>query len=244
MISNKTKELINLAILKLELEKPTQEAINEATNYLKEAVSQIKKEKEEPREYKVWLFNALYDTNYVENEFVNALTGNFQSQNTYKHTDYIEIPSNLKELILTLPICGNVGYHVGAFYDENKNFLYGISPNTSANTKYHMTGETLKIVLEGNEKYFVLGSSSSGDLANAYYISSEEVKKVFIHESYNVYNVNTVEELKTVEAKTGDTIITKGYYEIGDNGEAIYDIVTYEEYATLLPKDIQLVKKH
>ena len=242
MISNIAKEFINLAISKLELKSQTQETINEATNYLKEAVSQIKKEKEEPREYKVWLFNALYDTNYVENEFVNALTGKFQSQNTYKHTEYIEIPSNLKELILTLPICGNVGYHAGAFYDENKNFLYGVSPNTSANTKYHMTEETLKIVLEGNEKYFVLGSASSGDLANAYYISSEEVKKVFIHESNSVYNVNTVEELKTIGAKTGDTIITKGYYEIGDNGEATYDIVTYEEYLSLLPKDVQFIK--
>ena len=80
MISNKTKELINLAILKLELKSQTQETINEATNYLKDAISQIRKEKEEPREYKVWLFNALYDTNYVENEFVNALTGNFQSK--------------------------------------------------------------------------------------------------------------------------------------------------------------------
>ena len=239
MISNTAKEFINLAISKLELEKPTQEKINEATNYLKDAISQIKKEKE-PREYKVWLFNALYDTNYVENEFVNALTGNFQSQNTYKHTDYIEIPSEVKELTLTLPICGNVGYHVGAFYDKDKKFLYGVSPNASS--KYHMTEETLKIVLEGNEKYLVLGSSSSGDLANAYYISSEEAKKVFVHESDSVYSVNTVEELKTIEAKTGDTIITKGYYEIGDNGEAIYDIVTYEEYATLLPKDIQLVK--
>ena len=239
MISNTAKEFINLAISKLELEKPTQEKINEATNYLKDAISQIKKEKE-PREYKVWLFNALYDTNYVENEFVNALTGNFQSQNTYKHTDYIEIPSGVKELTLTLPICGNVGYHVGAFYDKDKKFLYGISPNASS--KYHMTEETLKIALEGNEKYLVLGSSSSGDLANAYYISSKEAKKVFVHESDSVYSVNTVEELKTIEAKTGDTIITKGYYEIGDNGEAIYDIVTYEEYATLLPKDIQLVK--
>ena len=239
MISNIAKEFINLAISKLELEKPTQEKINEATNYLKDAISQIKKEKE-PREYKVWLFNALYDTNYVENEFVNALTGNFQSQNTYKHTDYIEIPSGVKELTLTLPICGNVGYHVCAFYDKDKKFLYGVSPNTSS--KYHMTEETLKIALEGNEKYLVLGSSSSGDLANAYYISSEEAKKVFVHESDSVYSVNTVEELKTIEAKTGDTIITKGYYEIGDNGEAIYDIVTYEEYATLLPKDIQLVK--
>ena len=242
MVSNTTKELINLAISKLELENQTQEIINEATNYLKDAILQIKKEKEEPREYKVWLFNALYDTNYVENEFVNALTGKFQSQNTYKHTEYIEIPSDIKELILTLPICGNVGYHAGAFYDENKNFLYGVSPNTSANTKYHMTEETLKIVLEGNEKYFVLGSASSGDLANAYYISSEEVKKVFIHESNSVYNVNTVEELKTIGAKTGDTIITKGYYEIGDNGEATYDIVTYEEYLSLLPKDVQFIK--
>ena len=242
MISNTTRGLINLALSNLELENPTQEAINKATNYLKEAVLQIKKEKEEPREYKVWLFNALYDTNYVENEFASATSGEFLSQNTYKRTEYIEIPSQLKELILTLPICGHVGYHAAAFYDENKNFLYGVCPNTSANTKYHMTEETLKIVLEGNEKYFVLGSSSSGDLANAYYISSEEVKKVFIHESDSVYNVNTIEELKTIEAKTGDTIITRGYYEIGDNGEAIYDIVTYEEYISLLPKDIQLVK--
>ena len=200
MVSNTTKELINLAISKLELENQTQEIINEATNYLKDAILQIKKEKE-PQEYKVWLFNGLYDTNYVENEFVNIATGNFQSQNTYKRTEYIEIPSELKELILVLPICGNVGYHAAAFYDKDKKFLYGVSPNTSANTKYHITEETLKIVLEGNEKYFVLGSSSSGDLANAYYISSEEVKKVFVHESNIVYNVNTVEELKTIVAE-------------------------------------------
>ena len=242
MISNIAKEFINLAISKLELKNQTQETINEATNYLKDAISQIKKEKEEPREYKVWLFNALYDTNYVKNEFVNALTGNFQSQNTYKHTDYIEIPSEVKELILTLPICGNVGYHAGAFYSKDKKFLYGVSPNTSANTKYHMTKETLKIVLEGDEKYFVLGSASSGDLVSAYYISSEEVKKVFIHESDSVYNVNTIAELKTIEVKTGDTIITKGYCQIGDNGKATYDIVTYEEYISLLPKDVQMIK--
>ena len=102
MLSNTSRELINSALLNLQLENPTQAVIDKASNYLREAIAQIKKEKEEteeePQEYKVWLFNALYDTNYVENEFVNALTGNFQSQNTYKHTDYIEIPSNLKEL--------------------------------------------------------------------------------------------------------------------------------------------------
>ena len=67
-------------------------------------------------------------------------------------------------------------------------------------------------------------------------------ERVFIYESDINYNENNVEELKNIEDKTGDTVITKGYYEIGDNGEAIYDIITYEEYATLLPKDIQLVK--
>ena len=247
MISSKTRGLINLALSNLELENPTQETINKATNYLKEAVLQIKKEKEEteeePQEYKVWLFNALYDTNYIENEFPNCITGNMQSQNTYKRTDYLEIPEGVKEITIVLPICGNVGYHAGNLYDNNKNFLYGISPSAYANTRYHITEETLTIVLDGNEKYLVLGSSSSGDLANAYYISLEEAnEKVFIHESDNVYNVNTVEELKTIEAKTGDSVITKGYYKIGDTGEAIYDIVTYEEYVSLLPKDVQLIK--
>ena len=67
MISNETKKLINLALLNLELENPTQETINEATNYLKEAVLQIRREKEEieeeTQEYKVWLFNGGLDDN-------------------------------------------------------------------------------------------------------------------------------------------------------------------------------------
>lgn len=244
MLSSEIKALISATVELYSTVPLTQALIDEGVNKLTKAKELLLSQKEQTskKQYKVWLFNVLYDTNYVENEFVNALTGNFQSQNTYKRTEYIEIPSELKELVLTLPVCGNIGYHAGAFYDKDKNFLYGVSPNTSANTKYHMTEETLKIVLEGNEKYFVLGSSSSGDLANAYYISSEEVKKVFIHESDSIYNVNTVAELKAIEAKTGDTVITKGYYEIGDNGEATYDIVTYEEYISLLPKDIQFVK--
>ena len=87
MLSNKSRELINSALLNLQLEDPTQVVIDKASNYLREAIAQIRREKEEgrteePQEYKVWLFNALYDTNYVENEFVNALTGSFQSQNT------------------------------------------------------------------------------------------------------------------------------------------------------------------
>ena len=44
MISNTTRELINSALLNLELENPTQAIINRATNYLKEAIEQIKSE--------------------------------------------------------------------------------------------------------------------------------------------------------------------------------------------------------
>ena len=44
MISNKTRDLINLAINNLELNNPTQEDINKANNYLKEAIMQIKNE--------------------------------------------------------------------------------------------------------------------------------------------------------------------------------------------------------
>ena len=44
MISNATKELINLAILKLELDNPTQIVVNEAVEYLKRAVEQVKSE--------------------------------------------------------------------------------------------------------------------------------------------------------------------------------------------------------
>ena len=79
--------LINLALSNLELGNPTQETINKATNYLKEAVLQIKKEKEETKEesqeYKVWLFNALYDTNYVQDEYPN-LNGEFYHKKTCK----------------------------------------------------------------------------------------------------------------------------------------------------------------
>ena len=44
MISNATRELINLALLNLESKNPTQETINKATNYLKNAILQIEKE--------------------------------------------------------------------------------------------------------------------------------------------------------------------------------------------------------
>ena len=46
MVSSATKNLINLALAKLKLENPTKITIEEATNYIKEAINQIKKENE------------------------------------------------------------------------------------------------------------------------------------------------------------------------------------------------------
>ena len=243
MISNTVRGLINLALSNLELENPTQEVINKATNYLKEAVLQIKEEKEqqteEKKEYKVWLFNALYDTNYVQDEYPH-LNGEFYPQKGCKRTDYIKIPEDVTELFVCMPLCGNIGYHAGNLYDKNKKVLYGISPSSNANTKYLFDKETITIKLEGNEKYLVLGSSSSGELASAYYISNEKQEKVFIHESDKSYTVNIIPNLKALDVKTGDTVTTQGYYFIGDGGEATYDIVEYEEFIESMPKDIQL----
>ena len=116
MISNTTRELINSALLNLELENPTQAIIDRATNYLKEAILQIKREKEESQEYKVWLFNGVLDDNYMEDSSINCKNGKIESSIYYRCSDYIEIPKDVKELHIILPVCGSVGYHAGAFY--------------------------------------------------------------------------------------------------------------------------------
>ena len=109
MISNTTRELINSALLNLELENPTQAIIDRATNYLKEAILQIKREKEESQEYKVWLFNGVLDDNYMEDSSINCKNGKIESSIYYRCSDYIEIPKDVKELHIILPVCGNVG---------------------------------------------------------------------------------------------------------------------------------------
>ena len=112
MISNTTREFINLAISNLELENPTQAIINRAANYLKEAILQIKREKEESQEYKVWLFNGVLDDNYIEDSYVNCKNGKVEGSIYYRCSNYIEIPEDIKELRIILPVCGSVGYNI------------------------------------------------------------------------------------------------------------------------------------
>ena len=151
MISNTTRELINSALLNLELENPTQAIIDRATNYLKEAILQIKREKEEPQEYKVWLFNGVLDDNYIEDSYINCKNGKIEGSIYYRCSDYIKIPEGVEELHIILPICGSVGYNAGAFYDENKTYLYGVS-RADTGVKYAFNGkEDLIIYLEAME---------------------------------------------------------------------------------------------
>ena len=56
------------------------------------------------------------------------------------------------------------------------------------------------------------------------------------------YIVNTVADLKKGDYKIGDIVITKGYYSVGDGGEAKYIIQNYDYYLnTWLPFDCRKI---
>ena len=64
---------------------------------------------------KVYLVNALTYTDYVENSYVIATSGELQSQGTYKCTQMVEIPSDVTSLYLIQPLGSYYSYHIGAF---------------------------------------------------------------------------------------------------------------------------------
>lgn len=53
---------------------------------------------------------------------------------------------------------------------------------------------------------------------------------------------NTVEDMKAADLKEGDLVKTKGYYEAGDNGAAVYEIMTYDTWYSKLSKDVLYIK--
>lgn len=54
--------------------------------------------------------------------------------------------------------------------------------------------------------------------------------------------VNTVADLKVGDFEIGDIVTTRGYYTVGDNGAAHYEIMTYEYwYENVLPKDVRYI---
>lgn len=54
--------------------------------------------------------------------------------------------------------------------------------------------------------------------------------------------VNTVEDLKAGDFEIGDIVTTRGYYTVGDNGAAHYEIMTYDYwYENVLPRDVRYI---
>ena len=53
---------------------------------------------------------------------------------------------------------------------------------------------------------------------------------------------NTVKDMKAADLKEGDIVKTNGYYEQGDPGAAVYEIMTYEKWYSLLPEDVLYVR--
>ena len=105
MISNKTKELINLAILKLELENPTKTIITEAEGYLKKAIEQIKSE------------NIMVTTPVTQEE----LLAKFPTEPEYPElqlTDY-NMEINLKEDLLSLEVEEGTVVKTKGYYEIN-----------------------------------------------------------------------------------------------------------------------------
>ena len=132
---------------------------------------------------KVYLVNALTYTDYIENSFVIATSGQVQSQSTYKCTQMVEIPSDVTSLYLIQPLIGYYSYHVGAFYDENQKYICGMCQQEKDNciTIPADTKDTIEIKVPEGAKYVRLSSASNGDLPSAYcYTSKIKVNKDFV----------------------------------------------------------------
>lgn len=56
--------------------------------------------------------------------------------------------------------------------------------------------------------------------------------------------LDTVEAMVNADLKEGDTVRTKGYYNVNDNGAATYQIMTYDKWWESLPDYLKLVALH
>lgn len=56
--------------------------------------------------------------------------------------------------------------------------------------------------------------------------------------------LDTVEAMVNADLKEGDIVRTKGYYSVGDNGSATYEIMTYDNWINSLPEYLKLCAYH
>ena len=254
MLSSEVKALISAAVELYSTVPLTQALIDEGINKLIDAKELLINQKENSEgqienKYKRWLFNPLLSENIAKGDSLNSIKGIVDKGSTiYNSSDYVEIPDGVKTISVVNAIDNQVGYHVFNVYDKDKKFIKGSYKNTSYDWYFDIPNNAdydhIDFELPEGSKYIRFGSSSAGNVCGAYYLSDTPEIIEFIHESNNEYTVNTVKELKTLDVKSGDIVTTLGYNKIGDEGNAVYDIITYEEFYHLLPNDIKLLKSN
>lgn len=193
---------------------------------------------------KRYLLNPITYTDFISDSFVSCINGQVMGQKTYRCSNFIKIPSDVDTLYFLHPFSTGVGYNVGAFYDENQDFVIGMCAQEREGT-IHIAGalgDIIEIKVPEGAKYIRVGSASDGQLPTLYCYTTEIEEVTFTHESDKTYTVKNVEELKKLDVKTGDTVITEGYFTPNDNGQAKYEIMTSEEWVSLLPGDVSLQK--
>lgn len=193
---------------------------------------------------KRYLLNPITYTDIVPDSFISCLNGQVMGQKTYRCSNFIKIPSDVDTLYFLQPFSTGVGYHVGAFYDENQDFIIGMCAQQRDGTMHvaGALGDIIEIKVPEGAKYIRVGSASDGQLPTLYCYTTEIEDTNFTRESDKTYTVKNVEELKKLDVKTGDTVITEGYFTPNDNGQAKYEIMTSEEWVSLLPGDVSLQK--
>lgn len=193
--------------------------------------------------YKHWILNPLSPGELIQDASVNAITGLQEVAGRYTCTGFIELPKDAKTISVVNALNNQAAYHIFAVYDENKNFIKGSCKNPNHGDWYFEipAGEDhMDFEMPENAKYIRFSSTSDGNITGGYYWSETPNIPEFIHESNKTYNVNTVSDLKVLDVKTGDIVVTQGYNSIGDLGNATYDIMTYDEFNYLLPNDIKI----
>ena len=193
------------------------------------------------KEYKEYLLDPLIYDDYIPDSYILSDTGEVKSQTTYKASNFIEVPPN-STIYFYEPIGIGYAYHSGALYDENKNFIKGIRAN-QADGFYHLSGLNM-IQTDSNSKYIRVTSGSNGQLPSIYIYTNSPSTIEFEHESNITYYATNVESMLSMNVKTGDKIITNGYYSNNDNGGALYEIISYKEWYSLLPDDIKLTAQN
>ena len=70
-----------------------------------------------------------------------------------------------------------------------------------------------------------------------------EYPELQLRDDYNL-EVNLKADLLTLDVREGTIVKTKGYYTINDGGQAIYEIMSYDNWWNQLPLDLKLVTYH